>query len=455
MGKTYVYTYDYAGNRTSKKTYAYTAGSLSSLIYTEEVYEYSNVWGDQLTKANGGTISYDAIGNPTAFNGYDLTWHGRQLKQMSRNGGQSLLKFKYNADGIRTNKIVNGADHVYTLNGSQIVSEAWSTHLVIYLYDESGSPIGLQYRSKTYAANTFDTFYFEKNLQGDIIAVYNASGEKIGTYTYDAWGNCTVSVVSGNTTLETNIVRTYNPFRYRGYYYDIETQLYYLQSRYYNPAWGRFLNVDVYISTGTGLLGYNMYSYCDNNPVMYVDPFGQAGFSYLSDYDDGYNMWLECLEGGAGSAYSTYTIRCRTATYDAQLGGYYSDGMTAACLHPSLYIVPGAVSVTDDMVTNPPSSPSSPYSHLEDPPGVAPGKDFTAKQKTKIIRENKIKNGGVVKSDLSGQKLSKPQKSQKGVSPSPREYQVDHIVPKSKGGTNSYSNAQVLSRQENRIKWDK
>lgn len=108
----------------------------------------------------------------------------------------------------------------------------------------------MQYRTISYAAHTFDTFYFEKNLQGDIIAVYNADGVKIGSYTYDAWGNCTVSVVSGNTTLENNIVRTINPFRYRGYYYDTETGLYYLQSRYYNPEWGRFLNVDAYISTG-------------------------------------------------------------------------------------------------------------------------------------------------------------------------------------------------------------
>lgn len=77
----------------------------------------------------------------------------------------------------------------------------------------------------------FDTYYFEKNLFDDIVAVYNSSGTKIGTYTYDAWGNCTTTVASGNTTLQSTILRTYNPFRYRGYYYDIETSLYYLQSR--------------------------------------------------------------------------------------------------------------------------------------------------------------------------------------------------------------------------------
>ena len=197
---------------------------------------------------------------------------------MSRNDGQSLLKFKYNADGIRTNKIVDGVNHVYTLNGTQIVSEAWGNFLLIYLYDESGAPIGMQYRTNSYAANVFDTFYFEKNLQGDIIAVYNADGDKIGSYTYDAWGNCTVTVVSGTTTLEKNVVRSYNPFRYRGYYYDTETGLYYLQSRYYNPAWGRFLNADGYVNANGDLIGFNMYAYCSNKPVIYADSQGTDAY---------------------------------------------------------------------------------------------------------------------------------------------------------------------------------
>jgi hypothetical protein len=101
------------------------------------------------------------------------------------------------------------------------------------------------------------------------------------------------------------------------------------------------------------------------------------------------------------------------------------------------------------------SSSGGPYSHLDDDDTVEPRKDFSAKQKANIIEENKKKNGGVVKSDQSGTVLTKPQKSKKGVTPSQNEWQVDHIKPRDKGGTNSYSNAQVLSRQENRQKWNK
>ncbi len=159
------------------------------------------------------------------------------------------------------------------MNDSQILTEQRDDKLLVFLYDESGSPIGMQYRTKSMAEGTFYTYLFEKNFQGDIIAVYNTSGTKLISYYYDAWGNFvkTTHNISG-----TNVGAQYNPFLYRGYYYDTELGFYYLQSRYYDPFYGRFINADSYLSTGTGLLGYNMYAYCNNNPISYIDSEGKV-----------------------------------------------------------------------------------------------------------------------------------------------------------------------------------
>ncbi|ENS8716180.1 pretoxin [Neisseria gonorrhoeae] len=90
-----------------------------------------------------------------------------------------------------------------------------------------------------------------------------------------------------------------------------------------------------------------------------------------------------------------------------------------------------------------------PYGNLSDNKSVGEGKKFTPAQKKAIIQENMNRNGGVVKSDQSGEVLVRPKKSQKGITPPSNEWQIDHVQAKSKGGSNSYKNAQVLSRREN------
>ena len=159
------------------------------------------------------------------------------------------------------------------MNGSQILTEQWDDKLLVFLYDESGSPIGMQYRTNSMAEGTFYTYLFEKNLQGDIIAVYNASGVRLISYVYDAWGNFKQT---NHNLSESNVGAQYNPFTYRGYYYDYELDFYYLQSRYYDPEYGRFINADSILNANGDVLGYNLYLYCSNNPIMFTDQNGRG-----------------------------------------------------------------------------------------------------------------------------------------------------------------------------------
>ena len=108
-------------------------------------------------------------------------------------------------------------------------------------------------------------YFYQLNLQGDVIGIIDTTGASVAKYAYDAWGKVVYS---------TGSMAAINPIRYRGYYYDAELGMYYLQSRYYDPALKRFINEDSYASTGYGFLGMNAFSYCINNPVNCSDPYG-------------------------------------------------------------------------------------------------------------------------------------------------------------------------------------
>jgi len=183
--------------------------------------------------------------------------------------GSNFWNFTYDANGMRTGRSSSSTTYTYVYNGSQLSRMTCGSNTLLFTYGADGSPLSLTYNGTTY--------YYVVNLQGDVVAILNSSGAKVVSYTYDAWGRLLTTSVVG--TANSNLA-LHNPLRYRGYVYDRETGLYYLQSRYYNPTIGRFINADVYPSTGQGLLGNNMFAYCNNNPVNNADPAGMWTISF-------------------------------------------------------------------------------------------------------------------------------------------------------------------------------
>ena len=282
---TEVYTYDNGGNIISTATYPLTWGSLDGVTaLNTSGYCYDNSWSDELTFYNPGydpesediydngyDIIYDEIGNPLSYMGYTLTWqNGRQLASLSGNG--TTASYTYDVDGLRTSKTVNGVKHEYYYVGSRLQYEKYGTTELWFFYDADGTPSGIRYKN----GDSINDYYFVCNWRGDVTEIYDSTGALASSYSYDAWGEVvSVTDVSGAAITSSTHIANVNPIRYRGYYYDTETSLYYLKSRYYDPQVKRFLNADGYVQTGDGLYDKNMFAYCLNNPVNSSDPTGK------------------------------------------------------------------------------------------------------------------------------------------------------------------------------------
>ncbi|OMH22136.1 cell wall associated protein [Clostridium pasteurianum] len=169
---------------------------------------------------------------------------------------------------MRTQKVVNGVTTNYHLEGDKVTYESNGTDKIYYTYDSEGDLISMNLSGTEY--------YYIRNVQGDIIGLFDKNGTQVVSYTYDTWGK----LISTTGTLAST-VGAKNPYRYRGYRYDGETGLYYLNARYYNAEWGRFINADAYGGNVGNLLSHNVFAYCMNNPVNMSDPSGQWGIPAL------------------------------------------------------------------------------------------------------------------------------------------------------------------------------
>ncbi len=208
-----------------------------------------------------------------------MAWsEGRNLASLTTGG--KTATYTYDMNGLRTKKTsLDGTWVKYFVGDGKILGETlygtdnvW-VYDMRYTFDENGDVCGISLWNQ--GDTSWTKYYFVKNLQGDVLAVYQygSSFTKVAEYTYDSWGNVLTA---------TGALANINPFRYRSYYRDADTGFYYLQSRYYDPAIGRFLNADSLASTGQDFLGFNMFTYCLNNPINRADQTGEFGLLILA-----------------------------------------------------------------------------------------------------------------------------------------------------------------------------
>ena len=497
----YTYAYDNVSNRILKTEngaateYVYSA--LNQLVSDSETsYEYD--LNGNLVRVIGSAQSalyeYNAenkLVRATVQNGvlvteetYTYDYSGnRTSKTTHRSDGVTEYVKYLNDNSSLTNVLVEigseGSVQAYYTIGADLISQERDGKVSVYLYDGHGSVVGLA----------------------------NESGVITDTYCYDAFGNLLKSKGS-----------TKNCYRYCGEQFDETTGLYYLRARYMDTSTGRFISQDSYQGSISDPVSLHKYLYANANPVTYSDPSGymsMAGLAvrgavigalsglivpnavsiirnlvttgeFKSDLSPMQNLAnilngviFGALFGICAATFIAYGIIAGVAV-SINFGlsyKYFIDGQNAAAngqwdiaiyswFFALFYLIAGFTTIsfvnlsTQDQDNDSDSSyTANPYSYLEDEPNVGPGKNFSAKQKEKMLLENMKRNNGVVMSDnpndpYYGQELVKPLKSMKGVSPLPNEWQFDHITPKSQGGTNSYSNCQIVSRQYNRDKWD-
>jgi len=279
FGKTFLFSYDNNGNILSKLEAKFTVRPKDEIEQFQNIvaYDYDAVQGDRLVAFGGQTITYDQIGNPTTYLGKTLAWEkGRQLKSFGANN------FTYDGSGRRIKK--NSTVFTYAPNGDLVKQSDGTTpnNTLEFIYDGSGV---------TGFTRNDTNYVYRKNISGDIVQILDMNGNVVVDYTYDAWGrhatrarnstgNLVSSVTGNDTTFAENMkLADVNPFRYRGYYYDRESNLYYLNSRYYDPNTMRFVNADEQFNDDEHVFGANLYAYCYNDPVNNYDPCGHCTVS--------------------------------------------------------------------------------------------------------------------------------------------------------------------------------
>lgn len=268
---TYSYTYDENGNITSVTDDAgitdYTYDPLDRLLTvdypTGATVQYAyDVRGNRRTENASIATPLQLVETDYTYNVWD------QLETVERDG--ATTSYDYEPQGLRIKKSTETETVRYTYdNNDRVIAEANASFAVQANY--VWGPDRLLQKRET---SNNEHYYYLHNGHGDVVQIVDRNGQIVNTYDYDEWGNLTYE----QETID-------NPFKYSGEFYDEETGLYYLRARYYDPSMGRFINKDTYEGELTNPLSLNLYTYVENNPLIYIDPSGMApvliGYIYI------------------------------------------------------------------------------------------------------------------------------------------------------------------------------
>ena len=279
------YTYDKAGNRETETT----QGLSSTYAYNDQNRLMSVTSPFETT-----TYGYDNNGNQTTLsrNGELITTNTYdKLNQLITSvTNDTTVTNVYDGDGLRVAKTANGATTKYLYEYDKVVLEI----------DGSGNQTGRNVYGTNLLMRTADgtSYYYMYNGHADVTALLKPDGEIAATYYYDAFGNITDTTGSAN-----------NSITFAGYQYDVETDLYYLNARMYDPKTARFLQEDTYLGDRNDPLSLNLYTYCHNEPLMYTDPTGHLYQSEATDLHvsiNSTNNYLSGLISSGGTGVTDY-----------------------------------------------------------------------------------------------------------------------------------------------------
>ena len=194
---------------------------------------------------------------PKTYKNNNLTWNGKRLTSYGTN------TYKYNSEGIRISKTTSEGEYKYLLDGNKIIKEIKPTNKEIYYhYNEKEELVGFNYNTKEY--------FYIRDITGNITNIIDSNGTIKVSYEYDAWGKV-INIDGDEDLIEIN------SYLYKGYYYDKETQLFWVSSRYYSPELCRWISPDdIEYLDPESVNGLNLYVYCGNDPINKYDPTGHS-----------------------------------------------------------------------------------------------------------------------------------------------------------------------------------